>query len=332
MSDLNDDVIANSKKGTSPDVDAPIITLLSPAEQRSNPQEAGNGIAEKHEAVVSGEEIIVEDTVIDNKEQNKTEKSYHVRIDNFQRPLTDKLLFDWLNKTLGHEILKENLWMNKIKTHCYVDFDSLSLAEACITAVTGSKVDSKHTMQLVADMTDVSALEAETAPEAKMKPNEWKNNKNLGLNSLPQKTAPAAATAHISGSSVDVINNDVVMKAVNLQLVASNSTKNSESRPESRHVTGNEQVGFSTRRNRINNGTGITKSAEEVSLKRQRVESVGSEGRVLQGRKVNDQNEDEDALELDTLFRKTKAIPPLYWLPITEDIVKYRKEHLIKNK
>jgi hypothetical protein len=332
--DLDNDVIVISKK---PDVEVPIISLLTPSEQKSNSQEAVNGIAKQHEAVVSGAEITVEDTVIDdsNIEQNKTEKSYHVRIDNFQRPLTDKLLFDWLAKTLGHEVLKENLWMNKIKTHCYVDFESISLAEACIAAVTGSKVDSKHTMQLVADMTDVSAQEAETSPEAKMKPNEWKSNKNysVGLISLPQKTkAIAAAAVHISGSSIDVINNDVVMKAVNQQLAASNSAKTGEPRytnaGESRHVTGNEQVGFSTRRNRINNGTGIMKSAEDVALKRQRMGSIGSEDRVLQGRK----DEDEEVRKLNALFRKTEAIPRLYWLPITEDIVKKRKEHLIKNK
>lgn len=286
--------------------------------------------------VASGSGITVADIVIEdtNNEQKKTEKNYHVRVDNFQRPLTDKLLFEWLAKTLGHEVLKENLWMNKIKTHCYIDFESISLAQACISAVTGSKVDSKHTMQLVADMTDVSAQEAETSPEAKMKPNEWKNNKAspVGLISLPQNTK--ASIAATSGSSIDIMNNNVIMKAVNHQLSASDSTKISESRNPNAglSIRGNEQIGFSTRRNRIDDGTGITKTTEDVSLKRQRVGSTGSEDVFLRGRNVNDKNKDEDVLELDKFFRKTKAKPPLYWLPVTEDIIKFRKEHLITNK
>ena len=120
-------------------------------------------------AVVTSEDAL--------KSTNGINTSYHVRIDNFQRPLTDKLLFEWLAKTLGHEVRKEQLWMNKIKTHCYIDFDSHNLAKSCITAVTGKKVDLKHTLELVADFTEISSNLAENSFEGKMKPNEWKNNR-----------------------------------------------------------------------------------------------------------------------------------------------------------
>lgn len=312
------------------------ITVADIVEDANKDQSKTEKLNDDIAVVASGSGITVADIVIEdtNNEQKKTEKSYHVRIDNFQRPLTDKLLFEWLAKTLGHEVLKENLWMNKIKTHCYIDFESISLAQACISVVTGSKVDSKHTMQLVADMTDVSAQEAETSPEAKMKPNEWKNNKTSPVKLIPLPQNTKASMAATSGSSIDMMNNNVIMKAVNHQLSASDSTKITELRNPNAglSIRGNEQIGFSTRRNRTDNGTGITKTTEDVSLKRQRVGSTGSEDVVLRGRNVNDKNEDEDVFELDTVFRKTKAIPPLYWLPVTEDIIKFRKEHLITNK
>ena len=103
-----------------------------------------------------------------------TKVTYHVRIDNFQRPLTDKALYTWMAEKLGHPVDTTQLWLNKIKTHCYMDFPTREAAQACIDAVTGCKVDSKHSMVLEADFTDISVAEAEESGEAKCKPGEWK--------------------------------------------------------------------------------------------------------------------------------------------------------------
>jgi SAP domain/RNSP1-SAP18 binding (RSB) motif len=250
---------------------------------------------------------------------------FHVRIDNFQRPLTDKLLFEWLAKVLGHEVAREKLWMNKIKTHCYIDFETLELANACIAAVTGQKVDDKHSLHLVAASTDVSSKDAENSIEGKLKPNEWKNSKMQKLSGselsgignqhgIPPKI-PAAMS--MAAGPIDMIKKAAYSATNSVTKIAQpNQNILSES------IQGNIQVGFSTKRN--SSGAGLT---NEMS-KRPNLGTVPSPFEVARKedtlRKV--QNQDfNDTVELDTLFRKTVALPPLYWLPVPDHIVELRK-------
>lgn len=310
--------------------------------------------------------------------------SYHVRIDNFQRPLTDKILFEWLAKTLGHEVRKEQLWMNKIKTHCYVDFDSYDLATHCIKAVTGLKVDSKHTLELVADFTDVSSLLAENSLEGKMKPNEWKNRrdkkvilnsssgglgsgiKNVRSDSISIANAGGGGSAHIingiapsiSFPSTIPLNSSIPLDAVRkANLMATNSITKMTSNNSSVGVSirGNEQVGFSTRRN--STMAGLTEddlpSTKRQNINAEKVSDINNkindqpplqnQSQKFPERYENnqniyhsndksskDQNDHGDIFELDSLFRKTKTIPPLYWLPVCDEIV--LKRRLINRK
>ena len=48
--------------------------------------------------------------------------------------------------------------------------------------------------------------------------------------------------------------------------------------------------------------------------------------------KSKSQRPEEFVLELDKLFKKTKTIPCIYYLPITEEVVKERKRNLNENK
>ena len=68
----------------------------------------------------------------------------------------------------------ECVWVNAIKTHCYVDFSSHEKAQLCIDKVTGQRYPASSAYTLQADFTAVSAKDAPTAPEAAMKPGEWK--------------------------------------------------------------------------------------------------------------------------------------------------------------
>ena len=260
----------------------------------------------------------------------------HVRIDNFQRPLTDKLLFEWLATTLGYELSKERLWMNKIKTHCYIDFDSLALAEACIAAVTGQKVNSKHTQHLVAALTEVSAAEAETSIEGNMKPSEWKNcqssaqkvnTSSPSANSIPKVQGPGYQTKPEQGFSVsnDALQSPSTFTVTNNKAAFVHQLENSES------IRGNTQIGFSTKRNSTAAGlaeesskrqnTGTT-SISTSSLREMREKEKDREQQIAPN---NQQNNSGDTVELDTLFRKTKSLPPLYWLPVSAEIVSKRK-------
>jgi RNSP1-SAP18 binding (RSB) motif len=260
----------------------------------------------------------------------------HVRIDNFQRPLTDKLLFEWLATTLGYELSKEHLWMNKIKTHCYIDFDSLALAEACIAAVTGQKVNSKHTQHLVAALTEVSAADAETSIEGNMKPSEWKNcqssaqrvnTSSPSANSTPKVQGPGYQTKTEQGFSVsnDGLQSPSTFTITNNKAAFVHQLENSES------IRGNTQIGFSTKRN--STAAGLTEESSKrqntgttsISTSSLREMREKEKEREQQTAPNNQQNNFGDTVELDTLFRKTKSLPPLYWLPVSAEIVSKRK-------
>ena len=291
------------------------------------------------EAAIEEEAPISTDTkqIADEKEVINTEGlmsavddapsggEFHVRIDNFQRPLTDKLLFEWLAKVLGHEVAREKLWMNKIKTHCYIDFETLELANACIVAVTGQKVDDKHSLHLVAASTNVSSKDAENSTEGKLKPNEWKNSK-IQKSSGSESSAwignqhefpPKIPAVSMAAGSIDMIKKAAYSATNSVTKV---SLPNQNILSES--IQGNIQVGFSTKRN--SSGAGLTNE----SSKRPNLGTGPSSFEVTRKedapRKIHNQDFN-DTVELDTLFRKTVALPPLYWLPVPEHIVELRK-------
>lgn len=100
-------------------------------------------------------------------------KTRHVRIDNFQRPLSVKSLINWLGEMCEELISEDSIWINLIKTHCYIDFASIDSAENCICKVNGAKFPSTNPNFLVAHFTAVSAKCAPIHPEAALKYNEW---------------------------------------------------------------------------------------------------------------------------------------------------------------
>jgi len=110
----------------------------------------------------------------------------HLRIDNFQRPLKLEGLSLWLQKHSGLTVPVENIWINSIKTHCYVDFESIEDAKKCREAVHGLHWAAGTAIALVADYTQVSAKEAETAPEAKLKPDQWLRQSPKAMGGSPR--------------------------------------------------------------------------------------------------------------------------------------------------
>ncbi len=106
-------------------------------------------------------------------------RSTHVRIDNLQRPLHIKGFLQWLFQTCNISVKEADVWINSIKTHCYIDFDTVEDAEKCITAVTGKSYPVSNNCILCASYTSISAKQAPTSEEANMKPNEWRYNSNL---------------------------------------------------------------------------------------------------------------------------------------------------------
>eukprot|EP01031_Cornospumella_fuschlensis_P041154 gene41154-50210_t len=121
--------------------------------------------------------------------------STHVRIDYFQRPLNLKAMIAWLSELLELEISLGSTWLNSIKTHCYVDFETVDQAKLCISRVVGKKYPSTSTALLQAHFTQVSAKEAANHPEAALKPGEWRKSGTKDSGKKPE--LPFAAPASL---------------------------------------------------------------------------------------------------------------------------------------
>lgn len=100
----------------------------------------------------------------------------HVRIDNFQRPLNVRGLVTWLSNLCQLQISENAVWLNSIKSYCYVDFDSIEEAEKCMEKISGARFPVTNPLILIVNYTNVSAKDATSHhPEALMKLDQWLN-------------------------------------------------------------------------------------------------------------------------------------------------------------
>ena len=286
--------------------------------------------------------------------------SSHLRIDNFQRPLNIQTLRNWLQERYGKEIPMENIWLNAIKTHCYVDLDSPSSAALLRELVHNVQWPDTNPHKLFADFTTVSAAEAPTHPEAQLKPGQWITTSSIptshtadlriitadnGGMPLVTAEAPLSSTKRRLGAGAGAMMG-VLKNAANSAALSAKTTRLAT-------IDGNEETGFSTRKNRLDPAAAVTPTAihaseterSTVPAKRIRdrigtatvskpvteVETsrrVGSSGARSDDRKQEETVEPEPkkvkVLALEELFRKTIAVPHLFWLPVSDDVVQQR--------
>ena len=231
--------------------------------------------------------------------------SCHVRIDNFIRPLTNKVLLQWLQARLGDSavLLPDDIWVNSIKTHCYVTLPSILVAEMCIKAVNGLRWPEgsvTNNSQLHADFTMVAAASAECSQEAQLKPGSWKDaatlvvgSEHLPDSSLPPQTLPSSSSLPVvrgRGSAHAGIAG-VLMKAV---------------------AASARDVPIPLAQKAVNPQA---RTVHSIPSKRER-DSGDAEQNV--SKKL------APAKVLEDLFRKTVATPHLYWLPVPEHVVRKR--------
>lgn len=210
--------------------------------------------------------------------------STHVRIDNFQRPLNFKQLLQWLTAELGWQVNENQLWLNTIKTHGYLDVESVEQAKLCIEKLTGKRYPSTSTATLVVHYTEVSVTQAPTHPEAALKPNEWRNPQSV---KAPQE-------AEKKREMKRKISNEV-----------------SEGKPP---------LGE-------NSSKGKTSLVDSQLLRKVLVANAADENRSKRAR-LESRKEKIERFEvgLDDLFRKTVAQPPVYWLPVSEEVAQKRRQ------
>ena len=138
---------------------------------------------------------------------DKTEKaqSCFIRIDNFQRPLNLRSLIKFVEDALGSDfpskIGEQKVWINSIKTHCYIDFDTPDHAAQCIASVTGKRFPQSNATALRAYSTSISAADAPSSAEAALLPGNW--SALLPSSKSPRVLSPPAGGPTSAPSSGD---------------------------------------------------------------------------------------------------------------------------------
>lgn len=282
----------------------------------------------------------------------------HLRIDNFQRPLQLNALKAWLESRWDITLPSDSLWLNSIKTHCYVDFESVEIAIKCRELVHGLNFPPGNQQKLFADFTTIPSKDASGSAESQLKPGQWLVScektvppiKKIYVETGVSKSALAEAddglsprgdaNGPLSGGKrklAGVGASSVMMGMLkNAATTAANSIKTPTNRLS--NIDGNEDVGFSTRKRRdVDGGSGALQDSQ-AGIKRARDvhEETGATQvsrdmqRRLGGRPGGDAGGEaqEDAgpgLALEDLFRKTKAVPHLFWLPAPDAEIERRK-------
>lgn len=277
----------------------------------------------------------------------------HVRIDNFQRPLNQKNLLRWLSDKIGSDLKDSDIWINGIKTHCYLDLGSVEEAKRCIDAVTGQKYPETNTMLLSAHFTRVTVAEAPSSAEAALKPGEWRSPAPAPAPApvpaafplaVSPRAAPLTSPGGLRGSTPTAVGGvDLFRKA------AASAADSARSAPllgpgtdRTRSIRGDATTGFSTKRHRLESGLEANdnvdtsaetsssrgdlqvgdrkgrlalKIEEELKIGKSLAEAQGKSGSVEQAASLA---HDELELSLEDLFRKTESSPQIYWLPVAE--------------
>jgi hypothetical protein len=221
-------------------------------------------------------------------------KTCHVRIDNFQRPLHTKGLLQWLCQTCEVTLKEENIWINAIKTHCYVDFSSEEDASKCVSVVTGKKFPSTNTNTLIASFTTISAKEAPASNEGNLKPQEWKGTTGIQRLSVDSSDSTVVASSSSVGK---VINKNEALKRKLSEAMESNTTA-------STNLFKRAAVGA------------ISNTPKKIIKSTQSTTAGTNELSALE--------EVKETQEHTQQLRHTQTIPSITWCPVNESVAQSR--------
>mmetsp|Transcript_3869 Transcript_3869/g.6038 ORF Transcript_3869/g.6038 Transcript_3869/m.6038 type:complete len:444 (-) Transcript_3869:198-1529(-) len=243
-----------------------------------------------------------------------TTATCHLRIDNFQRPLNMRSLCAWLSEKSGTDLDEKNIWLNSIKTHCYVTFDCAETAAKCRDAVQGEKFPLTNSNVLEADFTSVPAAEASSSAEAALRAHEWK-----AVASTAQPSPRAAPATQSNGSSLGKRKLLPASRSGGMFGVLRNTLQTAAAAASG----GPSQK--SPRMERSNSGRvigNISESADGGFTTHRKVDPVVEE----RPEPVEPTAKESVGTSLEDLFRKTTTVPQLFWLPVPEEQVKRRIE------
>ena len=254
-----------------------------------------------------------------NKSSTPSVSTCHLRIDNFQRPLNIRTLRAWIEEKTGMSILEANLWLNSIKTHCYVTFANTDEAQTCQRIIHGERFPTSNVNTLVANFSAVSAAEAPSAAEASLRLADWQSARN----SAPVHAAvrqQESSESKPSSLRVDASPGDAPTSLGKRKLpagamfgVVQNTLK---AAADGRGERKSPRV---QRENSMAAGDDLPLDSSGGYTTRRYLHAADPSDHASQSASTN---------PLDELFRKTTTAPHLYWLPVSDDQVRRRQEKM----
>ncbi|XP_036590931.1 apoptotic chromatin condensation inducer in the nucleus isoform X3 [Trichosurus vulpecula] len=218
-----------------------------------------------------------------------------VHISNLVRPFTLGQLKELLGRT--GTLVEEAFWIDKIKSHCYVTYSTVEEAVATRTALHGVKWPQSNPKFLCADYAEQDELDFHRGllPD---RPSEPKAEEQGGPRPLhPPPPPPAQPPHHPRAEQREQ------ERAVREQWAEREREMERRERTRSEREWDRDKVREGPRsrsRSRDRRRKERAKSKEKKSEKKEKAQ------------------EEPPAKLLDDLFRKTKAAPCIYWLPLTD--------------
>ncbi|CAM9431774.1 unnamed protein product, partial [Scytosiphon promiscuus] len=235
-----------------------------------------------------------------------------IRVDNFVRPFTAPQAKKLLEDSAGAPVLEGGFWMDSIKTHCYATFDGKEAAEKAIAALQGLQWPVQSFKKLEAKMGDMSAAEAKERDDAKRSNRPYSAGKKrltLGPRVTPDPAGPGAKSLPAGKEAM--------------------GANGSESAAAGDAIGGRVRGRGSVQAPGVAGAKGgVLAATVEAELERGQG-PMGGGARQQRGEgPKGKQEEEEEPIVLDDMFRKTDAKPSLYWLPLSEEEVGARKKKM----
>ncbi|CAM9697053.1 unnamed protein product, partial [Discosporangium mesarthrocarpum] len=276
----------------------------SPARDTGTPEPTAAGVEGSSSGMVRREDAAGGGAVGAGVGEEEVGEVATVRIDNFVRPFTQAQAKKLLESKGGAQLVEGGFWMDSIKTHCYASFGSRAAADRAIAGLQGIQWPDRSTKRLTAKMADITAQEASAKAAAALKE---RRRKASGVVAKPATTATDGSNSKESGQPT-------------------------KTAPELVPVPG--AGGARPRPVRGANGTGTLAVGVSATAHPEGSGTLALGGGALPPKKGEDRKEkekgeeEEPPLSLDEIFRKTKAVPSLYWLPLSEEEVGARKKKM----
>lgn len=261
-------------------------------------------------------------------------------ITNLVRPFTVHQLKDLLART--GTIVEDGFWIDKIKSKCYVQYETEVQARETRHALHGVRWPVSNPKQLCVDFGRREDMEA--AKAASDSDNVPRKSDPLQLERVPPQSLP------IQGGNIPLVENWVASQQLrdkerdrDRERERGRVKDRSGALPEQR----TQKVPPAVREwdlgkigqmspERDNRSEERTKDRERKSRKDKPHRSRSTSPSDISARKSKKKEDDAPAKLLDDLFRKTKTTPCIYWLPLTaEQIVvkeEMRRKHMAEHE